>query len=142
MASAFQCSWRHAAVAGLHPQALYVAGQLLKPGFAQKFEGRHDGQRPGVARVDKMGDVPVVRAFSAGLGEIGAGALGAQQNGLIGHVVAGLGDAFGAQAPVDAADGLAVAVNAPIGDVDLTAGLFHRRARPEDLRRLGPAVWA
>jgi hypothetical protein len=75
--------------------------------------------------IDKMGDVPVVRMFAARLGKIHARSLGAEENGFIGHVIPGLGDAFRAEPPVDRPDRLAVTVDAAVGHVYLAALPLH-----------------
>ncbi len=83
-----------------------------------------------------MREVPVVGVLAALLGEVRTGAGRAQQDRLVHDVVTGLGDALRPQAPVDGSDGLAVAVDAAVGDVERPAPGLHGTARAEDLRGL------
>jgi hypothetical protein len=54
---------------------------------------------------------------------------------MILDIVTGLGNTFRSQSPVNAADGLAVAINASVCNVQLSAGSFLRRTRAKDCRR-------
>ena len=124
----------HAAVRLLQPQALDIARQGLDALHTEPLEGRHDGARPRVAGIDEVGMVPVVRVLAALLGEVHPGALGAQLDRLVGHIVPGLGDPLRADVPVEGPDRLAVAVHAAVLKIDFTSGRFLRRAAAEDLR--------
>ena len=125
----------HATVRVLTAQTLDIASQEFDPFHSQPFKRGHDGTGPGITRVDKMGDVPVIRMLAAFLGQIHAGPLGAQGYRLIGDIVAGLGDAVGTVAPVYGAYGLAVAVDASVFQVNFAAGFFLGRAHPKYFRR-------
>jgi hypothetical protein len=65
--------------------------------------------------------MPVIRMLPAFLGKIRAGSFRAEQNGFVLNIITGLGDPFCAQSPVYGTDGLTVAVDTTVGDIDGSA---------------------
>jgi hypothetical protein len=85
-----------------------------------------------------MSDVPVVRVLAPFLREVRTCTFGPQKVRLLLHVIAGLGDPFCSQVPVNGPDVLAVAVRASVLDEDLAALLFGGTAGAEDIG--GPVI--
>ena len=126
----------HADIGVLAAFGLHISGQEPDIFLSQKFPRRHQRYRACVSRIDKMGDMPVIRPFAAFLREVGAGAFGAEYGRLLADVVAGLGDSFCAAVPVDDSDKLRMAVAAAVGDVKFVARLLIGSPGPPDFRWL------
>jgi hypothetical protein len=124
-----------AMVRGFSSQTLDIAGQAPDVVDFQVGKRRHDGIGAGMARIDEMGHVPVIRMLSAFLRQIHAGPFRTQKNGPVRNIIAGLGNALGS--PVYRADRLGVTVNASVGDINGPAFAFPGGAFPEGLRWRG-----
>ena len=125
----------HAVVSRFESQALDITGQRHEALATQPLERRHNGAGSRIARIDEMRHVPVIRVFTAFLGKIDPGALGTQQDGFVGNIVSGLGNALRTVGPIESANRLAVAVNTSVLNIDLASGGFRPGAGTEDFRR-------
>ena len=126
----------HAVIGFPESQALNIAGQRVDALRTQPLKRRHDRGRAREPWIDKMGDVPIVRVFAALLGQINPGALRSQRNGFVGKVVAGLRNAFRPVAPIEGTNGLTVAVDTAVLQINFTALSLYHGPFPEDVGRI------
>ncbi len=104
--------------ASLKPEPLLVGDERIDIVPSQEFEGGHDRFGPREPGVREVGEVPVVGVLAPLLGKVRPCPLGAEEVGLVRHVIARSRDPLRAVAPVDVPDELRMAERASVGDIE------------------------